>query len=330
MPVILSHLDAKTYVPHALHASDRNWIETNCYVDLWIELLASLDMTPEAMLGFTVTQDFEGDQFTFFKPSTDSLQSLYGVTTSELAMFDTCERHFVTQVARGRFVLVEVDGYFLPDTRGVTYHSGHSKTTICINAIDPEARRLSYFHNAGYADLSGDDYDGIVNAGGKTHDGLQTLLPYTEFVKVPAKRKQLNVKAVIGLLASEMSRRPKANPLREFKLVFPMHVEDLLQRPDAYFHTYAFNTLRQCGANFELLASHLNWLAEKARIDLTAPALSAQVVSEGMKALQFKLARALARRRPAGLSDFLEPLADHYDQLMSALDRKIAPHSIAA
>jgi len=330
MPVILPHLDAKTYVPHALHASDRNWVETNCYVDLWIELLASLGMTPEAMLGFTVAQDFEGDQFTFFKPSTEALQSLYGVETSELAMFDTCERHFVTQAARGRFVLVEVDGYFLPDTRGVTYRSGHSKTTICINAIDPEARRLAYFHNASYAELSGDDYDGVINAGGKTHDGLETLLPYTEFVKVPAKRKPLDVERVVSRLAIEMSRRPKANPLREFKLVFPAHVEDLLQRPEAYFHVYAFNTLRQCGANFELLASHLNWLGEKARIDLSAPALSAQVVSEGMKALQFKLARAVARRRPDGLSDFIEPLADHYDQVMSALDSKIAPRSMAA
>ena len=330
MPAILKNLDSRSYVPHALHSGDRSWIETNCYVDLWIELLASLGLTPEAMLGFTVAQDFEGDQFTFFKPSMDSIQSLYGIATAELAMFDTCERHFVTQIARGRFVLVEVDGYFLPDTRGVTYRAEHGKTTICINMIDPGARRLSYFHNATYSTVTGDDYDGVVAAGVRTHDGLQALLPYTEFVKTPVVCKPLAIDTVLGLLALDMSRRPKANPLREFMLVFPTHVDDLLQRPGNYFHTYSFNTLRQCGANFELLASHLNWLGDMARIDVGEAALSAQLVSEGMKSLQFALARTLARRRPAGLLDLLDPLADHYDKLMHALERQIAPSSLAA
>ena len=30
---------AGPYVPHPLHDSGRDWPETNCYVDLWIELL---------------------------------------------------------------------------------------------------------------------------------------------------------------------------------------------------------------------------------------------------------------------------------------------------
>ena len=56
-------------------AATRIWPETNCYVDLWIEVLAAAGFTPEAMLGFTLTQDFEGDQFTFFKVPLEDLES---------------------------------------------------------------------------------------------------------------------------------------------------------------------------------------------------------------------------------------------------------------
>jgi len=67
MTSVFSGIDPETYRAHALHSSERAWPETNCYVDLWIEVLASSGVAPEAMLGFTLTQDFEGDQFTFFK-----------------------------------------------------------------------------------------------------------------------------------------------------------------------------------------------------------------------------------------------------------------------
>ena len=36
-------------------------------MDLWIELLQGWRLEPRAALPFTVTQDFEGDHFTFFK-----------------------------------------------------------------------------------------------------------------------------------------------------------------------------------------------------------------------------------------------------------------------
>ena len=66
------------FAAHPLHDADREWPETNCYVDLWIELLHARGLEPEAMLGFTLRQDFEGDQFTFFKPPLADLEALYG------------------------------------------------------------------------------------------------------------------------------------------------------------------------------------------------------------------------------------------------------------
>src|SRR5437763_891002 len=67
MAAVFKGLDPEAYKPHALHDSERMWPETNCYIDLWIEVLSTLNLPPEAMLGFTMGQDFEGDQFTFFK-----------------------------------------------------------------------------------------------------------------------------------------------------------------------------------------------------------------------------------------------------------------------
>ena len=41
-------LDPATYVPHPLHAADRNWTETNCWLDMMIEVLHVLGLDPVA------------------------------------------------------------------------------------------------------------------------------------------------------------------------------------------------------------------------------------------------------------------------------------------
>ena len=63
----LQPLSAAGYRRHPLHHGDRAWPETNCFVDLWIEVLHSFGHEPLASLGCTLDLDFEGDQFTFFK-----------------------------------------------------------------------------------------------------------------------------------------------------------------------------------------------------------------------------------------------------------------------
>ena len=69
-------LDAAPYAAHPLHQEGRIWVEKNCYIDIWIEVLHSLGLTVEACLGFVLAIDFEGDQWTFFKPSHDELNTL--------------------------------------------------------------------------------------------------------------------------------------------------------------------------------------------------------------------------------------------------------------
>ena len=50
MAVISAGLDisADDYLPHSLHDEERVWPEKNCYLDLWIELLHSLELDPLA------------------------------------------------------------------------------------------------------------------------------------------------------------------------------------------------------------------------------------------------------------------------------------------
>lgn len=312
MKQVLAGLDPKVYVQHALHASERDWPETNCYTDLWIEVLHARGQAPEAMLGFTVAQDFEGDQFTFFKPSLEDIERLYGVRVTELSIFDDVERHVLTQIGRGRITLVEVDSYYLPDTRGVTYRQSHSKTTIAINGLDAAARRMTYFHNAGFYALEGEDYDGVFGRA----EAANLLFPYVEFAKFPARAVQPSVAMAQAMLGQNLHRRPEANPFRAWQAELPAHVEDLLQRPEAYFHTYAFNTLRQFGANYALLGAHLDWLsASGLKVEIEACAL----ISSAAKAMQFQLARAVARRKAQGLDAALAPISDAWDLLMMRL-----------
>jgi hypothetical protein len=316
MNAVFPNLDPAAYSPHPLHAAERMWPETNCYVDLWIEVLSAQNLPPEAMLGFTLTQDFEGDQFTFFKVPLEDLEALYGIRVTELAIFDRPERHVLEQIGRGRLSLLELDSYYLPDTRGLTYRQEHGKTTVAINRMDIDTRTIDYFHNGGFFRLTGEDFDGLfqINAS----DGALPFLPYTEFAKLPVLypgTKELRETAW-RLLRHHFARRPTANPIRAFTSVFPTQVETIAERDFGFFHKYAFNTLRQLGANFELLASHLAWLNNKSFTHAQAHALK---ISEVAKSTQFQLARAVTRKKFEPLATALDPAAEAWDLLMADL-----------
>ncbi len=321
VPAVFRHLDPASYRPHALHDAERMWPETNCYVDLWIEVLASLGLAPEAALGFTLGQDFEGDQFTFFKIPLEDLESLYGIRVTELAIFDRVEDHVAMQIARGRLCLVEMDSFFMPDTHATGYRKEHGKTTVGINRMDRENRVLDYFHNAGFFRLEGDDFDGLFETA--RDENAPPFLPYTEFAKFPEKpvsAEHLRREAR-RLLPLHFARRPAENPVGAFARVFPAQVEKVAERDFGFFHKYAFNTLRQLGANFELAASHLGWLSEGDEFE-PAAAYAARI-SGVAKSVQFQLARAVTRKKFDPLAAALDPAIDAWHQLVDALTPRL-------
>lgn len=321
---VFDRLNAASYIRSPLHAQERDWPETNCYLDVWIEVLPSLGMPPEACLAYSVTQDFEGDQFTFFKVPLEDLELLYGLKVTELAIYDRVEAHVQQQIERGRLSLVEVDSYFLPDTQGIGYHETHGKTTIAVNRMDFDKRALEYFHGLGLHFLEGDDFDGVFHRG--KYAKSTPFLPYTEFVKFPDKlpSREHIVSVSEDLLRHHLKRRPVDNPIAAFAKVFPGQVELVSARAFDFFHLYAFNTLRQLGANFELFSSYLTWLSNRSGKDLSDCAEHAKAISSNCKVLQFKLARAVMRKKFQGLEEGLLPSIQAWDSLMQHLDHHYA------
>lgn len=324
MKHVIEGLKAERHAPHRLHSAARDWPETNCYTDLWIEVLHALGLPPEAMLGVTLRQDFEGDQFTFFKTCAQDLEQLFGICVGELAIFDTVERHALAQIERGRLVLVEVDSFWLPDTLGVSYRQAHAKTTIGINGLDPHTRRLSYFHNGGYFEAAGDDYEGLFRAA-----DAQTLFPYVEFVKFPQKTRAPSHTECESAMLRHLAHRPAVNPFRAWQAALPAHLIDLAGRPPGYFHAYAFNTLRQVGANFELLAAHLEWMSSSVGLEYRREVEAAQTISKAAKAMQFQLARAMTKRKFDSVGALTAPMADAWDVLMESLEARYAARRAA-
>jgi hypothetical protein len=318
-------LRASSYQPHDLHANDRIWTETNCYVDVWIEVLHALGLDPLAAASFAVGCDFEGDQWTFFKYPPEDLWNTYGIDVHEMNVWRPVIDHVTEQLGHGRLLTVEVNSFFLPDTHGVAYRREHVKTTIVANHVDPEARRLGYFHNAGYFELEGDDFDGVFRLG--AHTDPNALPPYVELVRLDRLRRDpVSELAPIARrqLRSQLHRRPTDNPIARLATRVHHDLEWLATSTPEDFHEWAFGTVRQCGASAELAAAFCTWLAqadatEPAPIDAAARWTS---LAETAKSLQFLLARA-ARGRTVDLSGAFSSMADDWQAAQALLDPRV-------
>lgn len=302
-------IDAATYEPSVLHDGERLWLETNCYVDIWIEVLHALGLDPVTGLAFTLSADFDGDQWQFIKFPQEDIRSLYGITASELNPWKGIPVHVEEQLELGRYLTVEVDAWWLPDTAGTSYRQAHVKTTIVPNSIDREARRLGYFHNASYFELEGEDYDHLVG------DDVEGLPPYVELIRMEGLVRRADqdlLDAVLRLVRSHLARRPAVSPVQQMAERIDVDLPWLAASDIETFHLYAFATLRQCGATAELAASLCDWLDERG-VGTAASAEAFRQVSQSAKTLQFKLARFMAGRQVE-----LGPLLDEMSASWSA------------
>jgi hypothetical protein len=291
----LLSLDPAAYAPSALHHPDCTFRETNCYVDLWIELLHAQGIDPASAMSFVCTVDFEGDQWTFFKPPPDHLRYLYGIDVHEMQLYRPTVDHVMEQLQRGRTLIIEVDSFYLPDTSTTAYQRAHVKSSIAIEAIDPASERLRYFHGSGY----------------------YVLPPYAEVVRFDAGARLESEdlrRAAYELLRQQLARRPARNPWLEFGERLAVDVPALIEGV-CDCHAYAFATVRQCGAAFELAQSFVQWLAPTcSHADTAAGAFGR--MSGGAKALLFRL----ARRRMFDPAAAIGQLAADWETAIGALD----------
>lgn len=317
-PLALTGADPASYEPHALHRGERTYVETNCYTDIVIELLHARGLEPLAATGFTVRADFEGDQWTFFKPPPGDLELLFGVDIHEMQPYRPLPDQIAEQLAAGRTVIVELDAWHLPDTQATSYRAEHVKTSCAVEAIDRDGRRLRYFHNAGLYELDGDDYDGVFRLGRPYSDDV--LPPYAELVRfdagAPLEGEALRA-AARELLRAHLARRPASNPFERFAAQLADALPELLAGDAADYHAYAFATVRMVGSAFEVCASHVDWLLGDAGAEAAA---QLRRIVDGSKVLSFRL----ARRRSFDPAPILAELTDAWERGMAALDDVVA------
>jgi hypothetical protein len=345
----IAGLSAHDHAPHPLHGAEAVWLEKNCYIDAWIELLSALGLDPLALWPCTVALDFEGDQWTFFKPPHDELRALYGLDVQELTVWRPLAEHAIEHLSAGRPLSVEADAFWLPDTAGTDYRSNHVKTTIVINEVDLDVPRVAYFHNAGYFEASGDDCAHLLDLPGDASAleaiadwrgsriaelGAATValdpgrLPlYAEFIRtarrVERSTDELRMLALHHLTA-HLAFRPDTNPVRRFAARLAVDLPLLREYGLGYYHQWAFGTVRQLGAAFEFAAQGLAWQQAPDGAPLHAAAHAFDRIARDAKTLILKLARAVSSPKPADLAPLLEGMAQAWDDAMAALEAAAA------
>lgn len=324
--LVVPGLDAANYPRHMLHAEERLWIEKNCYVDVIIEMLHALGLEPLAAMGFCAAVDFEGDNFTFFKPSHDELRALYGVDIQELNVWRPLIDHATHHLAEGKLISTEADSFYLPDTAGTDYRRNHVKTTIIMADVDDERQRLGYFHNAGYHALDGDDFAKLFRVGA---DPDPTFLPlFAELVRVDRMVRRPRgelARMARSQLALHVERRPDANPFEKFGRRFATDLPWIQERGLNLYHAWAFATIRQFGAAFELLALHLRWLHEADEGDgLSSAAEDFGALSASAKTFILKAARAVNTKKPFDATATFDEMSRAWDRGMATLERELA------
>jgi hypothetical protein len=301
------------YRPHRLHGERRSYPETNCYTDVIIELLHACGYEPLAAFGHLVRMDFEGDQWTFFKPPAEDLELLFGVDIHEMQPYRPLPVQIAEQLDGGRTIIVELDSFYLPDTAGTSYRYGHVKSSVAADAIDPDSETLRYFHSAGLYELTGDDYRGAL----RTADGFSddVLPPYTELVRfdagAPLQGEALH-EAARELLRRHLAKRPSDNPFGRFGVQLSRALPGLLVSGIDDYHAYAFATVRMAGAAFEIAGSHAQWLLGS---DADPVIEAMQEIVDGCKALSFRL----ARRRAFEPTPLVGALAEAWERAMDSL-----------
>jgi hypothetical protein len=323
----LPGLDAAAYARDGLHAEGRVWLEKNCYVDIWIELIHALGLEPLAVMPFTLAADFLGDQWTFFKPQHDDLYELYGIEVQELTVWLPLIEHAQEHLGAGRLISTESDAFWLPDTAGTDYRAKHTKSTIVLNDLDIGNKRLGYFHNAGYYELEGEDFDRTFRVGEPFDPAFLPLFAELVSIERRVARPAAQLRSMSRtLVAKYLQRRPAANPIDRFRRRFELELPALQEAGLDHYHAWAFAATRQLGAAFELAALNLRWIAgdEPASPAIETAIQSFDEIATLNKAFILKGARLVMNKRAFSDGAMFDSMSAAWGRGMAALDSAFA------
>lgn len=244
--------------PHPLHGLGTNWPETNCALDMWIELLSLTGHEPKAAGSVAFASDFVGDHWVMLEFSREDLRSLYGIDVVEFGPWKPTLEHLLDHLPDGRLLTMESDAYWLPDTVGTDYHEQHTKTGIVVLELDPRRRTVSYLHNAVLATLGPEDFDGALGLAGSV-----SPRPYLEMVRFHRPPADLRA-AALERMRIHLGRRPEDNPVPRLGARLSAGSDELKEAGLDLFHKLAFATVRQLGTSAQLAAGFLDWLEDPA------------------------------------------------------------------
>lgn len=319
---MFDQLDVPSYTQSPLHGGARTWTETNCYIDIWIELVHLLGLAAEPAGVCAFSADSLPGQWSFLKYQPEDLRALYGIEVAEFNPWKDMEEHVLEMMAAGHLITLETDSWYLPDTAGVAYQLDHVKSSIMPLRIDPAARRLTYLHNAGLYQLEGVDYDGVFSKPGTSNVAPQ---PYVELVRVDRLDRDVETlpRRTVALAREHLARRPADNPVARFADQVRTIAPTLPERGFDYFHKFSFAYTRQLGLTAQNAADACRWLAsqtidpdvltDQQRSELASAATSFDVVSQEMKNLQFALARVTGGRKK-DIEPALTLVTDQWDE----------------
>ena len=326
VPGVLDRVDTSPGVVE-LHASDRIWTETNCYLDLWIEFLGRLGPDIRPALGPAFRARTDSSQWTFVKPDASDLFRLYRIGVGELNVWRPLLDHVEESLAAGAPLTVEVDSHWLPDTAGVGYRTDHGKTSILPIAVDRAGAWMRYLHNSGCHELRAEDFVAVFGLTSDPDSGTPAAvaaadnlvpLPYVEQILLPEDPVDPPTTLGVETLAAHAAY---CDPDAVRPLVHRV-LADLPWIGEAGpegFHLWSFGTLRSAGSTAEVCADACDWLAGPGGIAGVDPAAAAfRDCAQVAKAVQFRLARA-ARGRTVDPSEGLTTMAEAWSRAAHAL-----------
>lgn len=332
----LSALEPDSFQPHRLHTDDPSWANTNCYSDVWIELLSALQLDPLPAMSYALSAQFCGDQWEFLKPRSADVEKLYGLRFGEYLLWKPVIEHLAAQFELGNFTIVEVDSYYLPDTAGTAYRAEHEKTSIIPLQVDVTQASMTYLHNSGLYRLHGEDFEATIGAAAR-HGFVPS--PYVDLIDTAGFQRLDQAELLVAaeeVFASHLQRiadSPQRHPMRHLVGYLESQFGPLAEQGLPYFHRLAFATTRQVGLTAMLAAEFCRWLsaarAEAATTEASRPVSGPQpdagndpllqaadafsACSGSAKQLQFKLAR-IASGRNTNTESVLAALPEHWER----------------
>ena len=310
---VLPQLDAATYQRHALHADDRVWVEKNCYVDIWIEVVHALGLEPMAMLPFVVAHRLRGRPVDVLQAAARRAARALrhrraGAQRVAAARSSTRSEHLGAgklDLDRGRRVLAARHrGHRLPAP-------AHQDDDRASSDFDRRARRLGYFHNAGYYALEGEDFAQTVPR--RTRRPIPTFMPlFAELVRIDRAGAAAGGRAARDVAARcsrrHLARRPADNPVARFGAA--LRARPAVAPGEGLRASITPGRSRRCASSARRSSSLALYLrvARRRRRSRRRPTRSTRL-SQTAKAFILKAARAVNAKRALDAAPMFDEMA---------------------